>query len=186
MPPLYRYITFPSSFWRSLTIFGISKSNFQRDQKKIPLLVRTFRGNLSTVFWKLPHIPPEEIFKFAPYLTYFLTRFLGRFVSQLKWLVIYLPSGSRWETYFVHSPSQVVAGETKLFMRASAAIFQNGSPSGSQREWHFGEWFQKKSLPVVADEKGIFRSISRKIYKKIILPKLDRIFKTNFPTTCRG
>ena len=34
----------------SLTIFGISKSVFQRDQKKIPLLVRTFRGELSTGF----------------------------------------------------------------------------------------------------------------------------------------
>jgi len=32
----------------SLTIFGISKSNFQREQKKIPLLVRTFRSDLST------------------------------------------------------------------------------------------------------------------------------------------
>ena len=32
----------------SLTIFGISKSDFQRDQKKIPLLVRTFRCDLST------------------------------------------------------------------------------------------------------------------------------------------
>jgi len=38
---------------------------------------------------------------------------------------------------------------------------------------------------VVAAEKGIFRSISSKNFKKIILPKLDRIFKINFPTTCR-
>ena len=36
----------------SLTIFGISKSDFQRDQKKIPLLVRTFRSDLSTGFGK--------------------------------------------------------------------------------------------------------------------------------------
>jgi hypothetical protein len=43
----------------------------------------------------------------------------------------------------------------------------------------------EKSLPVVADEKGIFRSISRKNCKKIILPKLDRISKINFPTSCR-
>jgi len=35
-----------------LAIFGISKSVFQRDQKKIPLLVRTFRGELSTGFGK--------------------------------------------------------------------------------------------------------------------------------------
>ena len=32
---------------------------------------------------------------------------------------------------------QVVAGETRLFMRASATIFQNVSPSGSRRERHF-------------------------------------------------
>jgi hypothetical protein len=36
----------------SLTIFGISKSCFQRDRKKIPLLVRTFRSDLSTGFGK--------------------------------------------------------------------------------------------------------------------------------------
>ena len=79
VPPLYRYITYPSSFWMPLTVFGISKSCFQRDRKKIPLLVRTFRVDLSTgfekAFEKLSHIPPEETFKFAPYLTYFLIRF---------------------------------------------------------------------------------------------------------------
>ena len=48
VPPLYRYITYPSRFWISLTIFGISKSEFQQDQKNIPLLVRTFRSDLST------------------------------------------------------------------------------------------------------------------------------------------
>lgn len=58
----------------------------------------------------------------------------------------------------------MVAEETKLFMRASVVIF-------------------KMLLQVVADEKGIFRSISRKNFKKIILPKLDRISKINFPTT---
>jgi len=43
-----------------------------------------------------------------------------------------------------------------------------------------------KTYPqMVADEKGIFRSISRKKFKKIILPKLDRISEINFPTTCR-
>lgn len=50
-------------------------------------------------------------------------------------------------------------------MRASSAIFQNVSSSGSRRDLRFGECPQKKSLPVVADEKGIFRSISRKISK---------------------
>ncbi|MBQ2931594.1 MAG: hypothetical protein IJE62_01965 [Clostridia bacterium] len=43
-----------------------------------------------------------------------------------------------------------------------------------------------EKLPqMVADENGNFRSVLRKIYKKIILPKLDRISKINFPTTCR-
>ena len=62
----------------SLTIFGISKSDFQRDLKKIPLLVRTFRSDLSTGFGKefekLSHIPPEETFKFAPYAEKFLLK----------------------------------------------------------------------------------------------------------------
>ena len=97
---------------------------------------------------------------------FFWTVFSGRFVSQLKWMVIYLPHGSRWERLFVHSPSQMVAGETKLFMRASSAIFQNVSPSGSRWNGYFGECSQKKSLPVVAAEKGIFRSVSRKNSKK--------------------
>ena len=52
VPPLYRYITCASRFWIALTIFGISEGDFQRDQKKIPLLVRTFRGELSTGFGK--------------------------------------------------------------------------------------------------------------------------------------
>ena len=58
-------------------------------------------------------------------------------------MAIYLPSDSRWETPFVHNPSQVVAEETKLFMRASATIF-------------------KTILQVVADEKGILVSDIRK------------------------
>ena len=33
-------------------------------------------------------------------------------------------SGSRWETHFVHSPSQMVAAETQFFMRASVVIFK--------------------------------------------------------------
>ena len=76
-------------------------------------------------------------------------------MSQLKWLVIYLPSDSRRERHFVHSRSQMVARETKLFMRVSAAIFKmllqvvadvvgvlgcnlrKISPSGSRRERQF-------------------------------------------------
>lgn len=111
----------------SLTAFGIPKSDFQRGQKKIPLLVRTFRSDLSTGFGKdsekLSHIPPEETLKFAPYLAYFFPVFSGSFVSQLKWLVIYLPSDSRRELHFVHSRSQMVAGEDAFFMRASAVNF---------------------------------------------------------------
>ena len=52
VPPLYRYITYPSSFWMSLIVFGISKSSFRRGTKKIPLLVRIFRSYLSTGFGK--------------------------------------------------------------------------------------------------------------------------------------
>jgi len=36
----------------SASIFRISKGDFQRGQKKIPLLVRTFRSYLSTGFGK--------------------------------------------------------------------------------------------------------------------------------------
>ena len=52
VPPLYRYITYPSSFWMSLIVFGISQSSFRRGTKKIPLLGRTFRSYLSTGFGK--------------------------------------------------------------------------------------------------------------------------------------
>jgi len=49
----------------SLTIFRISKNNFQRGQKKIPLLVRTFRSDLSTGlgkdFEKLPQVIADGI-----------------------------------------------------------------------------------------------------------------------------
>ena len=78
----------------------------------------------------------------------------------------FLSGGSRWERHFVHSPSQMVAAESKFFMRASAAVLQNNPPSGSRRE-------------------GIFRTTLMKKCRKIMLPKLDRIFKMNFPTTCR-
>ena len=127
-------------------------------------------GHLGVIYQRVLennfHIPPEETFKFVPYLTYFLTHFSGSFVSQLKWLVIYLPSGSRWERHFVHSPSQMVAAESKFLMRASAAIIQKFLPSGSRWDWRFGECAQKKSLPVVADEKDIFRTTSIKNAKK--------------------
>ena len=56
----------------------------------------------------------------------------------------------------------MVAEGTKLFMRALSAIFQNVSPSGSRWDWRFGECAQKKTLPVVAAEKGIFITASMK------------------------
>ena len=109
-------------------------------------------GHLGAIYQRVLennfHIPPEKTFRFVPCTEEF----------PFKW--------SRWETLFVHSPPQVVAGETKLFMRASAAIF-------------------KIRLPVVASKRGIFRTALMKKCKKIILPKLDRISKINFPTTCR-
>ena len=105
-------------------------------------------ANYQRVLEAFLHIPPEKTFTFAPCTEEF----------TFKW--------SRWETLFVHSCFQMVAGETKLFMRASSAIFQNVSSSGSRRDLRFGECPQKKSLPVVADEKGIFRSISRKNLQK--------------------
>jgi len=42
----------------------------------------------------------------------------------------------------------------------------------------------EKTSQMVAAENAIFRTTLMKKCKKIILPKLDRIFKTNFPTTC--
>ena len=47
-----------------------------------------------------------------------------------------------------------------------APCTKNFFSSGSRSDWHFGECSQKKSLPVVADENGNFRSVLRKIYKK--------------------
>ena len=84
----------------SLTVFGISKSSFQREQKKIPLLVRTFRSDLSTGFGKHLHIPPEETFKFVPLLNIFFAPFFqGVLCHNLNgWLFIF----------------QVVAGEKRF------------------------------------------------------------------------
>ena len=58
-------------------------------------------------------------------------------------MVIYPSSGSRGERHFVHSHSQMVAAETKLFMRASVVIF-------------------KMFLQVVADRIGVLGSVYRK------------------------
>ena len=58
-------------------------------------------------------------------------------------MVIYPSSDSRQETLFVHSPSQMVAAENKLFMRASIVIF-------------------KMFLQVVADRIGVLGSVYRK------------------------
>jgi hypothetical protein len=96
----------------SITIFGISEGGFQRSQKRSLYWLGHLEANYQRVLEKIlknSHIPPEETLKFAPYLAYFFPVFSGSFVSQLKWLVIYLPSDSRRELHFVHSRSQVVA-----------------------------------------------------------------------------
>ena len=119
VPPLYRYITYASRFSMFLTIFGISKSKFQREQKKIPLLVRTFRSDLSTGFGK----------------------------HFLKTALIYLQKKLSF-SYLVQKISfQVVAVENALFMSAFAIIdnlftFQDVFPSGSRWGWRFGECSQ--------------------------------------------
>lgn len=65
---------------------------------------------------------------------------LGAVYQRILEKILKTPSSSsRWERHFVHSRSQMVAEETKLFMRASSAIFQNVSPSGSRWDLHFGE-----------------------------------------------
>lgn len=93
------------------------------------------------------HIPPEKTFKFAP------------------WSEDFCSSGSRRELHFVHNLPQMVASENEFFMRTSPAFFQNVSPSGSRWGWRFGECHQKKSLQMVADEKGNFRTALWKICK---------------------
>ena len=59
----------------------------------------------------------------------------------------------------------MVAGETKLFMRASSAIFQNVSSSGSRRDLRFGKCPQKKSLPVVPTRKAFLEAFQEKSQK---------------------
>ena len=93
VPPLYRYITYPSSFWMSLTVFGISKSSFQRDWKRSLYRLGHLGAIYQRVYKNFLHIPPEKTFKFVPYAENFFS------------------SGSRWETLFVHSRTQMVASE---------------------------------------------------------------------------
>ena len=79
VPPLYRYITYPSSFWMSLTIFGISKSSFQRGRKRSLYWL----GHLGAIYQRVL----ENIFIYLQkkhsnsylYLTYFLPRFFRAF-----------------------------------------------------------------------------------------------------------
>ena len=59
----------------SLTVFGISKSNFQPDQKKIPLLVRTFRSDLSTGFGKQSSYTSRRNFQIRTLLNIFFDPF---------------------------------------------------------------------------------------------------------------
>ena len=86
-------------------------------------------GHLGAIYQRVLennlHIPPEKTFTFAPCTENFFS------------------SGSRWERHFVHSRSQMVAAETKLFMRASVVIF-------------------KMFLQMVADRIGVLVSDLRK------------------------
>ena len=83
-----------------LTIFGISKSDFQRDQKKIPLLVRTFRSDLSTGFGKQFSYTSRRNFQIRTLLNIFFDPFFqGVLCLNLNgWLFIF----------------QVVAGENGI------------------------------------------------------------------------
>ena len=119
----------PSRLQSPLTIFGTTENENQRLQQS-SLPVRTFRGELSTVFENYLHIPPEKAFIFVPFAENFFS------------------SGSRWD-------------------------------------WHFGECSQKKSFPVVADEKGIFRSISRKNSKNNSA-QLGQNFQNQLPDNLSG
>jgi len=78
----------------------------------------------------------------------------------------------------------MVAAETKLFMHASSEISKMFLQVVADGIGILGSALRKFSLQMVADENGNFRSVLRKKSKKI-LTKLDRIFKINFPTTCR-
>ena len=151
----------------SLTIFGISKSRFQRKRKKIPLLVRTFRSDLSTSFGKLSSYTSRKTFTFSPCTEEF----------PFKW--------TRWETLFVHSCFQMVAGETKLFMRASSAIFQNVSSSGSRRDLRFGKCPQKKSLPVVPTRKAFLEAFQEKSQKNNSA-QVGQNFQSQLPDNLSG
>ena len=83
-----------------LSVFGISKSSFQRDRKKIPLLVRTFRSDLSTGFGKQSAYTSRRNFQIRTLLNIFFDPFFqGVLCLNLNgWLFI----------------SQVVAGEKRL------------------------------------------------------------------------
>ena len=61
---------------------------------------------------------------------------------------------------------QMVAEETKLFMRASSAIFQMFLQVVADGIGSLGSALRKFSLQMVADENGNFRSVLRKNQKK--------------------
>ena len=80
----------------------------------------------------------------------------------------------------------MVAAETKLFMRASAAILQNVSLSGSRWDWRFGECLQKKSLPVVADENALFISSFNEKMQKNNSAQVGQNFQNQLPDNLSG
>ena len=143
------------------------KEQFSTGSKKIPLLVRTFRSNLSTSIGKLFSYTSRKNIQIRTLLNIFFDPFFqGVLCHNINgWLFIF----------------QVIAGE-KDFL---SIVLLKWQPPKTNLLCVFRLHFFKIFLPVVADEKGNFRSISRINFKKIILPKLDRILKTNFPTNCR-
>ena len=142
VPPLYRYITYPSRFSMSLTIFGVSKSDFQRDQKKIPLLVRTFRSELSTGFGKVFEKPliylqkklsnSHPVWKFSFQVVagekgVLSTTSPQMVASENEFLcVLHLQSSKTL-------PQVVACGIGRL----GSVLRKNLSPNGSRRERHF-------------------------------------------------
>ena len=128
----------------SLTVFGISKSSFQRDQKKIPLLVRTFRSDLSTGFGKQSSYTSRRNFQIRTLLNIFFAPFFqgGLCLNLDGWLFIF----------------QVVAGENGIL----SIVVLKWKPPKPNFLCVLRLQFFKIFLQVVADGIGILVSDSRK------------------------
>ena len=128
----------------SLTVFGISKSSFQRGRKKIPLLVRTFRSDLSTGFGEQFSYTPRRNFQIRTLLNIFIDLFFqGVLCHNLNgWLFI----------------SQVVAGENGIL---SIVVLKWWPPKPNFLCVAQLQFF-KMFLQVVADGIGVLGSALRK------------------------